>query len=172
MARTESKSITVAPTEEQEAITKHELFGWTLQSSQEVLSQESHLKDEGGDLWSVTTTTNYVKLVFSRDMEIPRLAEIRKLEEEYWRNLRVYKQYPSFIPGKAILIICGVPLAAGIISLSDGEVLTGLAFLAFSIGVFCARHFLFYTPKKKKAEEALQVCLKIEKNVDEIFATV
>ena len=165
MARTESKSVSVAPAMEQEAIQKHEMFGWTLLSSQEVLSKESHLKEKGGDLWSVTTTTNYVKLVFQRDVEMPLISEIKELEEQYWENYRIYQNYPSIIPGKFILIAGGLITVGGVVSIFEYGFFKGIGPLAIGLAIFCARHFLSYLPKKKKADAAIQRCLEIEKKI-------
>ena len=165
MARTESKTLSVAPAREQEAIQKHEMFGWTLLSSQEVLSKESHLKEEGGDLWSVTTTTNYVKLVFQRDLDMPQITEVKKLEEQYWKDYRIYQNYPSIIPGKVILIAGGLITAGGIVVMTQSGFLDGIGPLAIGLAIFCARHFLSYVPKKKKADAAIQSCLEIEKKI-------
>ena len=85
MGKMESKSVTAAPSEEQTIIEKHELFGWELKSSQEVLSRDSHLENRGDDLYNVTTTQNYVKLVFQRDADSPLAAKARTVEDEYWR---------------------------------------------------------------------------------------
>ena len=80
----ESKSISVIPGDESTMIAKHELFGWELVSSQEILNKESHLEDRSGDLYSVITTENYVKLMFQRDTAFPNLDKITLLENEYW----------------------------------------------------------------------------------------
>ncbi len=141
MARMESKSVSVAPAMEQEAIEKHELFGWTLLNSQEVLSKESHLKEEGGDLWNVTTTTNYVKLVFQRNLEMPQIAEIKKLEEKYWNNYEIYKNHPSILPGKFVLIAGGLMIGGGIAGFSSG-VGSGIACIALGLAIFAARQLL------------------------------
>ena len=85
MGKIESKSITVAPDEEQDIIAKYELFGWELKSTQEVLSRDSHLENRGDDLYNVTTTQNYVKLMFQRDADSPVAAKARPVEDEYWR---------------------------------------------------------------------------------------
>jgi len=42
MASMESKSVKIHPDLEQEIIAKHELFGWRLVSSQEIMSQTSY----------------------------------------------------------------------------------------------------------------------------------
>ena len=86
MANDETKSVTTSHEEEQMIIEKHEQFGWSLHSSQEVLSQTAHSTDMGYYVQHTTTTTNYVKLIFKRDRDFPHAREIRPLEDEYWEN--------------------------------------------------------------------------------------
>lgn len=79
----ESKSLTVPPSLENSTIDLWQTFGWTLKSTQEINTSESHLEDRGGDLYSVTSSQNYVKLAFQRDTSIPNYARIKELEAEY-----------------------------------------------------------------------------------------
>ncbi len=87
MARTESKTMQVHPMEEQAAIETMQRFGWSLLSSQEVHVKDSHLENKlglfGESLVSVTETTHYVKLVFSRDLDMPNIDKLRELERQY-----------------------------------------------------------------------------------------
>ena len=75
MANDETKSVTTSHEEEQMIIEKHEQFGWSLHSSQEVLSQTAHSTDMGYYVQHTTTTTNYVKLIFKRDRDFPHARE-------------------------------------------------------------------------------------------------
>ena len=179
MARTESKTLSVAPAREQEAIQKHEMFGWTLFSSQEVFSKDSHLEERGGDLWSVTTTTNYVKLVFQRDLEMPQIAEVKNLEKEYWDLYERTKCTPqksklfSVVP----LVICGLAVLSALFSLfesglSFGERLISflslLAFGALMFGISYAYNRFLFAPKLEKFFDACRRKEAIEKEVQEI----
>lgn len=83
MARYETKSIQVSPDSEQHTINIWQKFGWTLESSQEIFNQDSHLENRGGDLYNVTKTTNYVKLVFKRNKDMAYYNEVCKLENQY-----------------------------------------------------------------------------------------
>lgn len=83
MARLEKKSITCRPVEENSTIQRFERFGWTLESSQEVYNKDSHIEKRFDANYSVTETTNYVKLVFSRDKDMPYYNEISALEAKY-----------------------------------------------------------------------------------------
>lgn len=83
MARIESKSVTCKPAEENPTIEKYQRFGWALESSQEVFNKDSHLELHGNTQYSVTETTNYVKLVFKRDKDMPYYNEIVALENKY-----------------------------------------------------------------------------------------
>ena len=83
MARMEKKSVTCRPFEENSTIQKYESFGWTLDSSQEVFNKDSHVEGRYGGNVSVTETTNYVKLLFSRDKDMPYYEKIVELENQY-----------------------------------------------------------------------------------------
>jgi hypothetical protein len=87
----------VHPQDEQQQIKLMEAFCWNLLSSQDVKTVDNSLERRGDDLYQVRTTEHYVKLTFSRDLDTPHLAEIRKLEAEY-ENLR-FSQPPSMFPG-------------------------------------------------------------------------
>lgn len=88
MARLETKSISVDPKKETSTITLYSKFGWTLISSQEIFSRDSHLERQGDDIVSVTETTNYVKLVFQRDKDMPYYNEVAALDNEYHKLLK------------------------------------------------------------------------------------
>jgi len=114
MARTESKSIQVHPSDEQSQIDLMQKFHWNLQSSQEINTKDSHLEKRGDKIYSVTTTNCYVKLVFTRDLNYPNLDKVKKLENEYFSI-----SFPSaidqpglvapiFVPGVGGLILAGV----------------------------------------------------------------
>ena len=151
MGKMESKSVTAAPSEEQDIIEKHELFGWELKSSQEVLSRDSHLENRGDDLYNVTTTQNYVKLVFQRDAESPIAAKARSVEDEYWRLYR--RTQPIYFPKKSKLlnllplILCGFMLLVGVMSLfqnySFGEKLAHFALSLVFAAVFFGVSYVY-----------------------------
>jgi len=110
LGKLENKSITVPPSAEQEAIDKYQLFGWVLMSSQEVFNKNTRnetRKNMMGDdeLWNVTETVNYVKLLFQRDMEIENYKKIKELEEKYFEHFFEARNIPSLMPGKFLSII-------------------------------------------------------------------
>lgn len=98
MARTESKSMQVHPDNEQELIELMQKFHWSLLSSQEVRTKDSHLEENwsGDKIMSVTETENYIKLVFSRDLELSNLREIKEIENKYF-SLPL-PEYPKLFP--------------------------------------------------------------------------
>jgi len=98
MARTESKSMQVHPAEEQKLIELMQKFHWSLLSSQEVKTKDSHLeKNWSGDkIMSVTETEHYIKLVFSRDLDLRNLQEIKKIENKFF-SLSA-PEYPKLFP--------------------------------------------------------------------------
>ena len=104
----ETKIEKVSPSQEENTIELRARFGWNLKSSQEINTSESHLENRGGDIYSVSTKENYVKLLFERDKDMPNYNEIAKLENEMYTLL---SKIPHFsVP----LLIC--TLAIGFIA--------------------------------------------------------
>lgn len=127
----ESKSLTVPPSLENSTIDLWQTFGWTLKSTQEINTSESHLEDRGGDLYSVTSSQNYVKLAFQRDTSIPNYARIKELETEYHAML---DSEPTELPA--------------IFSLKTHLIIGGILCLFYAIpGVI---YFIIYFKKKKE----------------------
>lgn len=79
----ETKSVSVVPSLEQSTIDKFQRFGWELLSSQEVNNSNTELYTIGDTVYQETTKENYVKLVFTRDTQIPHYEELKKLEYAY-----------------------------------------------------------------------------------------
>lgn len=81
----ETKSLKVSPEFEQKCIDDMSNFGWVLKSSQEINVKESHLESGtfSNNVYSVTTSEHYVKLVFSRDTAMPNYSKLAQLENEY-----------------------------------------------------------------------------------------
>lgn len=87
MERTEGTVVQVAPSFENAKIHEMEAFGWNLQGRQEI--------HEVGDAFGrpsftsnvtyliKTKVSHYVKLHFVRNLALPNIARIRKLESEY-----------------------------------------------------------------------------------------
>lgn len=96
MGRTESKSIQVHPVDEQQQIDFMQHFYWNLLSSQEIKNIDNHLESRGDNLYQVTKTEHYVKLVFSRDVDAPNLDKIKKLETEFFSIQQ--PKYPKLFP--------------------------------------------------------------------------
>jgi len=181
--RIESKSYVAAPNEEQEVISKHELFGWELKSSQEVLSKESHLEERSGDLYSVTTTQNYVKLMFQRDADRPEVAQVKKLEEEYWnlyeRTAWRYAPQKSKLLTIVPLVLCGVAVFGALYSLfASGAPSFGARLLSFVIfiavaavmfGITFAYNRFVFNPREDKFFAGRRRKEDIEKEVQAIL---
>lgn len=133
MGRTESVSFQVHPNDEQTQINMMQRFHWNLLGTQEIKSVDSHLERRGDDIYSVTNSERYVKLSFSRDVEMPHLAEIKKLEAEY--NSLPHPDYPALFPVSVWLWVIGA--------------------LVYGLGLigWVAYFFLYYTPKKQAADK-------------------
>ena len=117
MARTESKSIQVHPNDEQSMIEFMQKFRWSLLSTQEIKVKDSHLEQRGDSIYSVTQSEHYIKLAFSRDLDMPHLKEIKAIEDEF-NNLPNPPPLPKAFPMWAIVITiltCGMGLILEII---------------------------------------------------------
>ena len=136
MARTESKSMQVHPDEEQKLIELMQKFHWSLLSSQEVKTKDSHLeKNWSGDkIMSVTETEHYIKLVFSRDLDLPNIKEVKQIEDQYFSL--PFPDYPALFPVSIWLWVVGV-FVYGI---------GGIGWVAY--------YFMSFKPKKETADKA------------------
>jgi hypothetical protein len=142
--RTESKSIQVDPSQEQTWIDVLQKFGWSLMNSQEVLvyKNEVYTTEWGdasgrpaGEVATKTTKTNYVKLQFSRPLDLPNLPKIREIEGSYFALKQPRK--PKIFPIHWLLWL----IAAFIYGLG---IAASLAYL-----------FLGYRPKKARFEREM-----------------
>jgi len=132
MARTESKSFQCHPDDEQNQIDLMQKFYWNLIGSQEIKTVDSHMETRGENLYSVTNTEHYVKLTFSRELDIPHLEKIRKLEREY--ELLPIPKYPKLFPVSIWLWIIGT------------------FFWGIGLIGWLAYFFMKYQPDKSKAD--------------------
>jgi len=96
VARTESLSIQVHPQDEQQQINFMQNFYWSLLGSQEIKNIDNRLERRGDTLYQVHKSEHYVKLVFSRDLEIPNLDKIKKLETEFFALEK--PKFPKLFP--------------------------------------------------------------------------
>ncbi|MCG2720465.1 MAG: hypothetical protein L6290_00395 [Thermodesulfovibrionales bacterium] len=135
MARTESKSMQVHPAEEQKLIELMQKFHWSLLSSQEVKTKDSHLEQNwsGDKIMSVTETEHYIKLVFSRDLDLRNLQEIKKIENKFF-SLST-PEYPKLFPVSIWMWAIGA--------------------LVYGIGIigWLIYFFVSYKPKKDMADK-------------------
>jgi hypothetical protein len=136
MARTESYSMQVHPNDEQSQINLMQKFHWSLQNSQEIKTVDSHLEKRGDDIYSVTNSEHYVKLTFSRELDLPNLKEVKELEQQYF-GLPVPK-YPKLFPGSIWLWL--------FLSIFYGLGVVG----------WIAYFILSYKPKKEEADRIAQ----------------
>lgn len=167
----ESKSIKVHPALEQKMIDSYEAFGWSLSSSQEIHSQTSHSDEDAVFVYHYTTTTNYVKLVFTREREFQNRAEITALEEEYWECFNTYMSAPGVFPGKIFWIIAGVLCVPAVIMVAvEGTDAIGAAIPALIAGIapILLRHFCYYRPKADTAAKCLLRCTEIEEETEKL----
>lgn len=146
------KSFSVQPGEEEDTIKLWQSFGWELKDApQEIYNKDSKLERQGDDIYSVTTTTHYIKLTFERDPDRKNYDELKSLEAQYYELKNPY--YPNDKPkiffGFLITIICIVLWFVMLAIISDKflflAILVGLGFpilLIFRLATY---------PKRRKA---------------------
>jgi hypothetical protein len=132
MARTESVSFQVHPNNEQAQIDLMQKFHWSLLNSQEIKTIDNHLERRGDDIYQVSSSEHYVKLTFNRELDLPNLNDIKRLEQQY--NSLPYPTFPKLFP---------ISIWVWII----------LAFV-YGLGVvgWILYFFLSYKPKKEEAD--------------------
>lgn len=132
MARTESFSIQVHPNDEQEQINLMQKFHWSLLNSQEIKTIDNHLERRGDDIYQVTSSEHYVKLTFSRELDLPNLNDVKRLEQSYFGLPS--PQYPKLFPVSIWLwVVTAFIYGAGIVG-------------------WALYFFLSYKPKKEIAD--------------------
>jgi len=111
MERTESTVVQVAPDYENAKIEEMQMFGWSLQSRQEIheegdaYGRPSFLFDD--EYIVKTKVYHYVKLHFVRSLGLPNLHEIRQLESKYFGP---EPSFPRLVPGGGCLLLFWYPL--------------------------------------------------------------
>lgn len=100
----ETSSKKVAPENEENVISLMSNFGWILKSSQEINTTDSHLENRNGDIYNVTTKENYVKLVFTRDTNIPNYSRLKELETKFYNMLNMEPDAPQFRTGLFVIL--------------------------------------------------------------------
>lgn len=83
----EVKMLEVKNSEEESTVQFWSKFGWQLKSSQRIFNKDSHLERRGDDVYSVTETIDFTKLVLERDKSNPNYSQIVALESEYLSTL-------------------------------------------------------------------------------------
>lgn len=79
----ETKSMQIAPSEEQYMIAAYQAFGWELLSSQEIKTKDSHMERSGDTIYSVTESEHYIKLTFTRDDRMPYYADLKREQMKF-----------------------------------------------------------------------------------------
>ncbi len=169
MARTESKSIQVHPRDEQSQIDLMQRFYWNLLNSQEIKTVDNRLERRGDTIYQTSNTEHYVKLVFSRDLDIPNLDKIKQLEQEFFSL--PYPTYPEafgcFIAQGLVVLFIVLAIALGM-ALNSGAVGTVMS-LILVVGGYAAYLFMYYMPKKQEAD---QLTAKTNERGRELLAAV
>ena len=167
MARNESKSIQVHPSDEQSQIDLMQKFHWNLQSSQEINTKDSHLEKRGDGIYSVTTTNRYVKLVFTRNLDDPNLDKIKNLENEYFSITFPVAIYPPGLVRPILVPGIGGLILAAVFGKGVGILLFILCIVG---GIFWFKHNFQKTKEvNQKNAEIRKLCLKKKDRKEELL---
>lgn len=130
MSRTETLSIQVHPNDEQSQINLMQQFHWSVLGSQEIKTIDNRLERRGDTIYQVASSEHYVKLTFSRELDLPNLKEVKQIEQSYFATID--PPQPKLFPG--------------------GLVLWGIAALLWGIGIvaWIAYYFMSYKPKSEE----------------------
>ena len=120
MAKYETKTKSVHPSEEATAIDFMQNFGWELKNNQEVYNKNTRYQDDfwSDDIVAVTETEHYIKLTFQRDQLMPQYDNLVKLESLY--NASSFSAKPKRL-GWWMFVI-GFLLIFGISGFSFGQI--------------------------------------------------
>ncbi len=142
MERFESKVIRVSPSNENIRIGRMAIFGWSLQSRQDVVEPVSASSTTDGDeIETDIQVTHHVALHFVRPLSLPHLEEIKQLEFEYFQLESSQPQRPqteepagcwSGLFGLGCIILAIVVL----VGLDGWKKLWGILFVAFGVFLF------------------------------------
>ena len=155
MAR-ESTTLTVPPSEEEHAITIYQIFGWELLSSQEIFNQHTYRQNSQ----NVTTTTNYIKLTFSREKTMPHYARLKELEEQFHSiEMPRKRSNPLLKVGGAFI---GVAAFSPLIPTAGIYICIPAAILSVVFFVF---GFIKLNKNKKEYNEEKELALSLRKNI-------
>ena len=106
----EIKSISVAPSAEEETVNVWQSFGWEFKSTQEIKTQDvqqfTGQDDDGTEHYTTTRGEHYVKLTFERDPNRQNYNELVALEKQY--NAVPGPGYPPVRFGKVWGVIAGI----------------------------------------------------------------
>ena len=163
MERTESIVVQVAPSYENNKIKEMEMFGWNLQSRQEIHEQgeaygrPSFLSDSTYVV--KTKVSQYVKLHFVRALNMPNLDQIKQIEDQYFTL-----PFPELPAPKSFLWPLLFILFA-IISISNPKAEGAIA--AF---IFCGAIGIFWLAfKLKKRQNNIETCMESIKRQEELI---
>jgi len=165
MERTESTVVQVAPDYENAKIKEMEMFGWNLQSRQEIheegeaYSRPSYL--DSSTYVIKTKVKHYVKLHFVRPLNLPRLDQIKQIESEYF-NLS-FPVSPSLVWPVVITLL---PIPGTIAGIFDPKG-PGFAILIVTIP-WIVLGYRWIKSRMKKRNVARETCEQSLRKMEEL----
>ncbi len=165
MERTESVVIQVAPDYENDKIREMQMFGWNLQSRQEMHEEgDAYGRPSitGGSYKVTTKVFKYVKLHFVRSLDLPNLNRIKQIEDEFYKL--PFPNTPSFI-GPLIVIGLGI---VGFLSSINKQGSGFAEFVVFPLILVVPGGFWLFS-RIKKRQSTSNICSESLKRQQELI---
>lgn len=157
MERTESIVVQVAPDYENTKIKEMEMFGWNLQSRQEIHEEgEAYGRPsflDSDEYIIKTKVSHYTKLHFVRSLSLPNLDQIKRIESEYFSL--PFLSPPSW-KGPIIFIAAWLLVIGPVLTAIIASVAEMLGVVLYFVGIALGSLWIYSTVKKRKA--ARQSC--------------
>ncbi len=148
----ETKVVNVESNEEQATMDFYAKFGWEVLTTQRVYNKDSHLESRNDGVYNVTTTTDFVRITFTRDKAMPFYREISDIENRYYNYPMPAK--PKTFTGLVVLfsILTFFSLSTIVLSLSSEflSFLLPIGIIAFILSLSMAIMFGVITSKRNK----------------------
>lgn len=171
MARLETKTVKVHPSQEEFYIDTYARFGYSLFSRNEVYSKDSHLeKGYNGSVNQVTETTNYVSLTFQRDKDMPYYQEICAIEKKFFTTYDVYVDERTRKPAKVMTVFGVILIVVGVILFVAKVTLWGVLAWLVGVALIVLRAALVLPKHRKEVAQLEANCNKYRKEAGKYVA--
>jgi len=156
-------------------------FGWNVQSIQITHVKDSHLEFQERtwdvEIRSVTETTEYATITYTRDRALPRLAELRDMESKYEALENEYRIQSNKWDENKVELRALILVLIGVLTTGTQGVLGTISTLCLIAGIaLTALVNVLRAPRRKAAGEAMkearQKMVVIEEACENLLAEI